>query len=47
MPRETLERLLRRRFTIPLLIAGVLLMVLANEMAYMRTVNALKGGASP
>lgn len=44
MPRETLERLLRRRFTIPLLIAGVLLMVLANEMAYMRTVNALKGG---
>lgn len=44
MPRENLERLLRRRFTIPLLIAGVLLMVLANEMAYMRTVNALKGG---
>ena len=44
MPRETFERLLRRRFALPLLIAGALLLVLANEMSYMRTVNALKGG---
>jgi signal transduction histidine kinase len=44
MPRETLERLLRRRFTLPLLIVGALLLLLANEISYMRTVNALKGG---
>ncbi|NMM08058.1 CHASE3 domain-containing protein [Polaromonas sp.] len=44
MPRESLERLLRRRFTLPLLIAGVLLLMLANEMSYLRTVNALRGG---
>jgi signal transduction histidine kinase len=44
MPRETFERLLRRRFTLPLLIAGALLLVLANELTYRRTVNALKGG---
>lgn len=44
MPRETFERLLRRRFTLPLLIAGALALVLANEMSYRRTVNALKGG---
>jgi signal transduction histidine kinase len=44
MPRETFERVLRRRFTLPLLIAGVLLLVLANEMTYRRTVNAVGGG---
>jgi signal transduction histidine kinase len=44
MPREILERLLRRRFTLPLLIAGALLLLLANEISYLRTVNALKGG---
>ena len=44
MPRKSLERLLRRRFTLPLLIAGVLLLMLANEMSYLRTVNALRGG---
>lgn len=45
MQRETFERLLRRRFTLPLLIAGVLLLVLANEMSYTRTVNAVRGNA--
>jgi signal transduction histidine kinase len=44
MPRETLERLLRRRFTLPLLIAGALLLVLANELTYRRTVNAVREG---
>ena len=44
MPRETFERLLRRRFTLPLLIAGALLLVLANELTYRRTVNAVRDG---
>jgi signal transduction histidine kinase len=44
MSRETFERLLRRRFTLPLLIAGVLLLVLANEMTYRRTVHAVREG---
>jgi signal transduction histidine kinase len=44
MPRETFERLLRRRFTLPLLIAGALLLVMANEMTYQRTVSAVRGG---
>jgi signal transduction histidine kinase len=42
MPRETFERLLRRRFTLPLLIAGALLLVLANELTYTRAVDAVK-----
>ena len=44
MPRKTFERLLRRRFTLPLLIAGALLLVLANELTYTRTVNAVRDG---
>jgi signal transduction histidine kinase len=44
MPKETFERLLRRRFTLPLLIAGALLLVIANEMTYQRTVDAVRGG---
>jgi signal transduction histidine kinase len=44
MMRELFERMLRRRFTLPLLIAGVLLLVLANEVTYRRTVDALANG---
>jgi signal transduction histidine kinase len=44
VPRETLERLLRMRFTLPLLIGGALLLVLANELTYRRTVNAVREG---
>ena len=46
MQRETLERLLRRRFALPLLLAGVALFMLANEITYQRTVHALSGGIS-
>ena len=46
MQRETLERLLRRRFALPLLLAGVALFMLANEITYQRTVHALSAGIS-
>jgi signal transduction histidine kinase len=44
LPKEIFERLLRRRFTLPLLVAGALLLVLANEVTYQRTVGAVRGG---
>ena len=44
MPRKSLERLLRRRFALPLLIVGVALLMLASELTYQRTVHTLRGG---
>jgi signal transduction histidine kinase len=44
MPRETFERLLRKRFTLPLLIVGALVLVLSNELTHLRTLNAVRGG---
>lgn len=46
MPSKSLERLLRRRFALPLLIVGVALLMLASELTYQRTVHTLRGGIS-
>ena len=42
MPRETFDRLLRRRFALPLLLAGVAILTLFNEIAYHRTALAVR-----